>query len=125
MGSQCRSSKSSTRRQLLQAIRIGVVGSAVPQPMWKAVALGPYQLCPGKPEYTLGAPLFDRVVLHLPGDTSTVIEAQDQSLNGFYVSSVLLDGKSFDSPTLRHVDLIRGIHRISKCVRSVCSSRYT
>jgi predicted alpha-1,2-mannosidase len=72
-------------------------------------SLGLYQLCPGKPEYTLGVPLFDRVVLHLPGDKSTVIAAQGQSPNGFYVSSVLLDEKPFDSPTLRHVDLIRGI----------------
>ena len=72
-------------------------------------SIGLYQLCPGKPEYTLGVPLFDRVVLHLPGDKSTVIEAQNQSPNGFNISGILLDGKPFDSSTLRHVDLIRGI----------------
>jgi predicted alpha-1,2-mannosidase len=72
-------------------------------------SMGLYQLCPGKPEYTLGAPLFGRVVLHLPGDNTTVIEARNQSPNGFYVSSVLLDGKPFGSTTLRHGDLIRGI----------------
>jgi putative alpha-1,2-mannosidase len=72
-------------------------------------SMGLYQLCPGKPEYTLGVPLFDRVVLHLQGGKSTVIEALNQSPNAFYVSSVLLDEKPFDSPTLKHVDLIRGI----------------
>jgi putative alpha-1,2-mannosidase len=72
-------------------------------------SMGLYQLCPGKPEYTLGVPLFDRVVLHLPGEKSTVIEARNQSPKGFYVSNVLVDGKPFDSTTLRHGDLMRGI----------------
>jgi predicted alpha-1,2-mannosidase len=37
-------------------------------------ALGFYPLCPGKPEYVLGAPLFPRAIVHLPNSKTLVVE---------------------------------------------------
>ncbi len=37
-------------------------------------SLGFYPLCPGKPEYTLGAPLFDQATVHLPNGKTLIVE---------------------------------------------------
>jgi len=71
-------------------------------------AMGFYPVCPGKAEYVLGSPLFDRVTLHLPGGKSTVVEAQGQTETAVYVSHLLVDGKVHAAPTISHEDLARG-----------------
>lgn len=70
-------------------------------------ALGFYSLSPGRAEYILGSPLFDRVTLHLPGGT-TVIEARGQSRSAVYVGKLLVDGKPHTEPAIAHADLARG-----------------
>ncbi len=70
-------------------------------------AMGFYSLCPGKAEYVLGSPLFDRVTLHLPSGT-TVIEAHGQSPSAVYVGKLLVDGKPHTEPTIAHEDIARG-----------------
>jgi putative alpha-1,2-mannosidase len=54
-------------------------------------AMGFYPLCPGKPEYVLGSPLFDRVTLHLNHGRTTTIEAEAlrQLSKAIYVSSLM------------------------------------
>lgn len=71
-------------------------------------AIGMYQLCPGKPEYTLGSPLFDRAVLHLRGGRTTVIEADSQSPEAVYVSKVVVNGAARAAATIVHEELARG-----------------
>ncbi len=70
-------------------------------------AMGFYSLCPGKAEYVLGSPLFDRVTLHLPGGT-TVIEARGQSPSAVYVGKLLVDGKQHTGPVIGHEELVHG-----------------
>jgi predicted alpha-1,2-mannosidase len=71
-------------------------------------SLGFYPLCPGKAEYVLGSPLFDRVTLHLAGDRTFVIDAPGQSDRAMYVSKVTLNGQPHRSAYLSHEALTRG-----------------
>lgn len=73
-------------------------------------AMGIYPLCPGKAEYVVGAPLFNRVSLHLPNGETTVIEARDQSPSAIYVSKLLVDGNEYSSVSIQHDGLIHGAH---------------
>lgn len=73
-------------------------------------ALGIYPLCPGKPEYVVGGPLFDRVTLHLPGGKTTVIEARNQKPSAMYVSKLLVDGKEHSSVVFPHDKLVSGTY---------------
>lgn len=71
-------------------------------------ALGFYPVCPGKAEYTLGVPLFERATLHLPSGKTTVIEATNPSST--YVSTLLVDGVAHRSPTISHDQIVNGSH---------------
>lgn len=70
-------------------------------------ALGFYSLCPGKAEYVVGSPLFDRVSLHVPGG-DTVIEARGQSPSAVYVGKLLVNGKPHGAPVIAHDEIVRG-----------------
>jgi predicted alpha-1,2-mannosidase len=71
-------------------------------------AMGFYPLCPGKSEYVLGSPLFDKVTLHLPEGQTTVIEAHGQSSEASFVSKVTLNGVPYASAYLPHDAIARG-----------------
>jgi putative alpha-1,2-mannosidase len=71
-------------------------------------AMGFYPLCPGKAEYVLGSPLFDRITLHLANGKKTVIEARGQSPSAVYVAKLLVDGRAHPSPTISHDEIARG-----------------
>jgi predicted alpha-1,2-mannosidase len=69
-------------------------------------ALGFYPLA-GSDLYLLGAPLFERAELTLPGGVLR-IEASDLSDANRYVQSVRLDGAELQRPWLRHADIAAG-----------------
>src|SRR6185437_14445293 len=71
-------------------------------------AMGFYPLCPGKPEYVLGSPLFDKITLHLPTNNTFEIEARGQSESAAYVSGVTVNGTTHKSTYLAHETLMRG-----------------
>lgn len=85
-------------------------------------SIGFYPLCPGKPEYVLGSPLFDRVTLRLPGGKSTVINATNQGDHAGYVSSILIDGEAASSPYISHATIMRG-SRLEFLMHSTPASR--
>jgi putative alpha-1,2-mannosidase len=68
-------------------------------------ALGFYPTCPGRPFYTIGAPLFRRVVVHLSGGKALVISSDGR---GRYVQRVLFNGGPWRSMELSHEALMRG-----------------
>ena len=75
-------------------------------------AMGFYPLTPGAPEYRLGSPLFERVVLHLTdgfheGETF-VIDAPENDQSSILVKSAQLDGVSLESPVLAHASITGG-----------------
>jgi putative alpha-1,2-mannosidase len=71
-------------------------------------ALGLYPVCPGKPSYTLGSPLFARATVRLPGNETFVIEAPGKSESAVFVRSVQLNGQPHTGKKLEHAPLRRG-----------------
>jgi len=71
-------------------------------------ALGIYPVCPGKPEYTLGSPLFSRSVVHVPDGVTFTIEAKGNTPDTVFVRGVSLDGKPLPGNILDHTALVRG-----------------
>ncbi len=71
-------------------------------------ALGFYQVCPGRPEYTVGSPLFPRATVHLPRGRTLVVEAPGNTPDSFKVKAVFFDGKPLTGPTIAHADLVLG-----------------
>ncbi|HEV2323606.1 MAG TPA: GH92 family glycosyl hydrolase [Terracidiphilus sp.] len=75
-------------------------------------ALGFYPVCPGKAEYVLGVPLFERAVLHLPGAKATVIETRGNDPSAPYVSKLAIDGKAHTLPTVSHDEITSGANLV-------------
>ncbi|WP_263370893.1 GH92 family glycosyl hydrolase [Granulicella cerasi] len=71
-------------------------------------ALGFYQVTPGVPEYWLGSPRFDDVVLHLPDGKQMHIVAKGSGAGAVYVENIFLNGKKIEGYKLSHRDLVAG-----------------
>jgi predicted alpha-1,2-mannosidase len=71
-------------------------------------SMGFYPLCPGKAEYVLGGPLFERVTLRLAGGKTLTIDAHRQSDAAMYVGSVRVNGEEHRSVYLPHETVMRG-----------------
>ncbi|QEC56288.1 GH92 family glycosyl hydrolase [Flavisolibacter ginsenosidimutans] len=71
-------------------------------------ALGFYPVCPATDQYVLGAPLFKKITVSLPGHKKFVISAPANSDVNRYVQDLKLNGKSYDKNWVSHFDLIRG-----------------
>ncbi|GAA0549424.1 GH92 family glycosyl hydrolase [Chitinophaga japonensis] len=69
-------------------------------------AMGLYPLCPGLPEYTIGAPLFRRIRIHLQNGKQLVIERS--AADGPYIQSLALDGKPYPRLTIPHIRIMKG-----------------
>jgi predicted alpha-1,2-mannosidase len=68
-------------------------------------SLGFYPLCPGKPEYILGVPLFSRATVHLPNDKTLVVENTYKGGNSIRTS---LNGKRLPGGTVQHDEIKAG-----------------
>jgi len=68
-------------------------------------SLGFYPLCPGKPEYILGAPLFARATVHLPSGKTLVVENAYKGGNSIRTS---LNGKRLPGGTVQHDEIKAG-----------------
>ena len=74
-------------------------------------ALGLCSHCPGKPDWTLGAPLFDQATLNLPNGKTVRIEAKRRKQEAF-LSNVTVNGAKWDSDYLPHARLLDGAHLV-------------
>jgi predicted alpha-1,2-mannosidase len=70
-------------------------------------SLGFYALCPSKPEYMLGAPLFQRAIVHLPNNKTLVVENAWKGGNVIHTS---LNGKPLSDGTVQHNEITAGGH---------------
>jgi predicted alpha-1,2-mannosidase len=68
-------------------------------------SLGFYPLCPGKPEYLLGAPLFPKATVHLPEGKTLVVENAYKGGNTVHTT---LNGKSLSGGTVQHNEVKAG-----------------
>lgn len=68
-------------------------------------ALGFYPVCPGRPEYAVGSPLFAVATLHLDSGRSFTIRVAGR---GSYVRGATLAGDVLKSPILPHAAIVGG-----------------
>lgn len=71
-------------------------------------SMGFYQVCPGKPVYSIGRPIFDKVVINLPENKTFTITALNNSKENKYIQAVKLNGKDLVTPFFEHKDMING-----------------
>lgn len=71
-------------------------------------SMGFYQVCPGKPVYSIGRPIFDKVVINLPENKTFTITALNNSKKNKYIQAVKLNGKDLVTPFFEHKDMING-----------------
>lgn len=71
-------------------------------------AMGFYPVCPGRPEYAVGSPLFDTVKLNLPEGKTFMITATENGSGRPYIESAKLNGKNFKRNYLKHEEITAG-----------------
>lgn len=71
-------------------------------------ALGFYPVCPGKPEYAMGTPLFDSARILLDNGNTFDIESQGAGEGKRYIRAAFLNGAALGRPFLTHEDIVRG-----------------
>ena len=71
-------------------------------------ALGFYQMCPGKPEYTISRPIFKQATINLPNGKKFVIKTTNNSRKNKYVKRMRLNGRELKQPFFSHAELAAG-----------------
>ncbi|HJW09469.1 MAG TPA: GH92 family glycosyl hydrolase, partial [Holophagaceae bacterium] len=71
-------------------------------------ALGFYPVCPGRPDYAIGSPLFDKAVLHLGHGRAFTILARHNGAGRPYIQAARLDGVPLTVPSLDHARIRQG-----------------
>lgn len=71
-------------------------------------ALGFYPVCPGAPDYALGAPLFSKAVVHLENGRDLVISAPANAPERPFVRSMRLNGRKWGRNYVNYDTLVRG-----------------
>jgi putative alpha-1,2-mannosidase len=69
-------------------------------------SLGIYSLCPGKPEWVLGAPLFEEAEIRHANGHTIRIEAQS-SKPGAFLNRVTLNGAEVLGPAVPHAAFLK------------------
>ena len=71
-------------------------------------AMGFYSHCPGLPDYSLGRPLFDEVVIHLKDGKQFIIRAENNRPENKYIQSVRLNRVPLTDLFFSHEQLMQG-----------------
>lgn len=71
-------------------------------------SMGFYQVCPGKPVYSIGRPLFDKATVNLKDGKKFTVIAVNNSRTNKYVQSMKLNGTPLDKPFFTHKDIVDG-----------------
>ncbi len=71
-------------------------------------AMGFYPVCPGRPVYDIGSPIFEKVAIDVGKNKMFVIESRNVSSKNKYIQSAQLNGESLNSPWFKHSDLVKG-----------------
>ena len=71
-------------------------------------AMGFYSDCPGSSNYSLGSPLFNKVILHIDDEKDFVITANNNSEGSEYIQSIKLNGAVSKSCFLPHAEIVGG-----------------
>ncbi len=71
-------------------------------------AMGFYPVTPGTADYALGAPMFNRVKIHLENGKTFMVESDKHGPDDVYVQSVTLNGRKLDDPWITHEEILNG-----------------
>ena len=71
-------------------------------------AMGLYPVCPGRPIYAIGSPIFSRVTIHLENGKDIQISAAKVSGENIYIQSASLNGKPLHKAWLEHGEIVAG-----------------
>jgi len=71
-------------------------------------SMGFYPITPGKPEYTIGSPVFEKVTIDLPNGKKFKMIANNCSVVNKYIQSARFDGKVLNVPSFTHDQLTAG-----------------
>jgi predicted alpha-1,2-mannosidase len=71
-------------------------------------AMGFFPVCPGRPVYDIGSPIFEKITINVGGGKQFIIEARDVSSGNKYIQSARLNGEPLNSPWFTHSDLVKG-----------------
>ncbi|WP_151088252.1 GH92 family glycosyl hydrolase [Hymenobacter baengnokdamensis] len=71
-------------------------------------ALGFYPVCPATDQYVLGAPLFPKATLHLPGGHDVVLNAPANNAENRYINRLTVNGQEYTRNWLSHRELVQG-----------------
>ena len=71
-------------------------------------SIGFYQVCPGKPVYSIGRPLFDEVTVNLSDNKQFVVKALNNSKENKYIEKAVLNGVPLEKPFINHEDIKNG-----------------
>jgi len=76
---------------------------------WYVMAsMGLYPVLVGEPVFQLSTPIFDKVVIHLPGGKYFTIETKGINDSDFYIQSATLNGKPYSKSYINHADILSG-----------------
>lgn len=71
-------------------------------------AMGFYPVCPGSDEYIMGAPLFEKMTVHLENGKKIQINAPGNDASTRYIDNFKLNGKDYTKNYVIHEDLMNG-----------------
>lgn len=71
-------------------------------------AMGFYPVTPGMPYYTIGSPLFDKIIIDLQNGKKFRIITKNNSKNNKYIRSAMLNGKIYNKTYFSHTDILEG-----------------
>ena len=71
-------------------------------------AMGFYPVCPGRPVYDIGSPLFEKITITPKGGKRFTIIAKNASVRNKYIQSAELNGAPHNKPWFTHNDLAAG-----------------
>ena len=71
-------------------------------------ALGFYPVTPGVPEYVIGSPLFDKVIMHLQNGNTFRIEAENNMDNNHFIQSMRLNNATYNNTWIDYNEIQKG-----------------
>ena len=71
-------------------------------------SMGFYQVCPGKPVYSIGRPVFDQAIVNLTNGKKFTIMVKNNSKKNKYIESMSLNGQTLHTPFFSHQDIVDG-----------------
>lgn len=70
--------------------------------------MGFLPVTPGIPVYNIGSPVFNTIVIKLPGNKKFTVIAKNNSPENKYIQSAVLNGKVLNRPWFKHADMVNG-----------------